>query len=266
MKSCSACGAGASDTALKCPKCLNWLVAMEPAGAPAPAAAASAPAPAPRPLPTHLTEPAPPPIVAVSTLDGDLLPRREAPAPAAPPREMRDGDFLPATSYGPPSRTPREMPTRAFIAGGIAIVVLAAGAFFFFLRDANSSSPKPASKAKAPKLSPIKARLADRTAESQLRNALTAEKVIFTDLQAYTSTIASLKQVEPSVRWGSQVRVVVAKKTTVCLSQKSASGTTFAVADVAAAGPSAGTYYGPKPCPVPLTAASAAKLGHNFGG
>jgi hypothetical protein len=158
------------------------------------------------------------------------------------------------------------MPTRAFIAGGIAIVVLAAGAFFFFRRDTTSSaSPKPTQRAKAPKLSPIKARLADRAAESQLRNALTAEKVVFTDSQAYTSTLSSLKKIELSVHWGSQVHVVVANRTTVCLSQKSASGTTFAVADVAA-GRSQGTYYGPKPCPAPLTAASAAKLGHNFGG
>jgi hypothetical protein len=240
---------------------------MEPAGAPAPAAAASAPPPAAVPLPTHLTEPDPQPIVAVSTLDGDLLPRRETPAPpappAAPPRPTRDGDFLPATSYGPPHRARGEMPIRAFIAGGIAIVVLAAGAFFYFMRDTNSSSAPAAHKTKAPKLSPIKARIADRVVESQLREALTAEKVVFTSFQAYASSIGSLKQVEPGVHWGTQVHVVVANKTTVCLSQKSASGTTFAVADVAA-GPTGGTYYGPKACPAPLTASSVAKLGHSF--
>jgi len=264
MKSCSACGQSAPDTALKCPKCLNWLVEMEPAGAPAPAAAAWAPAPA--ALPTHLTEPDPQPIVAVG-IDGDLWSRREAPAPApvAPPRETREGDFLPAPNYGPPHRAPGEMPTRAFIVGGIVMVVLAVGAFFFFMRGTNSSSSQPAHKAPAPKLIPIKARIANRAAESQLRVALTAEMVVFTDFQSYSASVPNLKKVEPAVHWGTQVHIVVANKTTVCLSQKSASGTTFAVADVAE-GPFGGTYYGPKPCPVPLTAASAAKLGHNFNG
>jgi hypothetical protein len=155
------------------------------------------------------------------------------------------------------------MPTRAFVIGGIAIVVLAAGAFFLFVRDANSSSSHPARKASAPKINPIKARLADRVAESQLRTALTVEKVVYTEFQAYASTVASLKLIDHSVHWGTQVHVVVANKSTVCLSEKSASGTTFAVAAVAV-GPAAGTYYGPKPCPAPLTVSSAAKLGHNF--
>jgi hypothetical protein len=231
---------------------------MEPAGVPAAASASASP-----PLPAHLAEPDPQPVVAVSTIDADLLPRREAPAPPAPPRQTLDGDFLPPTNSGPPHRSRGEMPTRAFVIGGVAILVLAACVFFFFVRDANSSSSHPARKPTTPRINPIKARLADRVAESQLRTALTVEKVVYTDFQAYASTIASLKQLDHSVHWSSQVHVVVAHKTTVCLSEKSASGTTFAVADVAV-GPAAGTYYGPKPCPAPLTASSAAKLGHNF--
>src|SRR5580693_1754530 len=46
----------------------------------------------------------------------------------------------------------------------------------------------------------------DRSAQSNLRNALSAEKVLFTDAQVYADTsvaadLASLKNSEPSLNW-----------------------------------------------------------------
>ncbi len=96
----------------------------------------------------------------------------------------------------------------------------------------------------------------DRSAQSNLRNALTAEKTLYTDNQVYTSTgaaagITALGAVEPSLTWAAAVsassaRSVVASTfgspaTTVVVFDKSATGTCFYIGDVAASG--GGTYY-----------------------
>ena len=43
--------------------------------------------------------------------------------------------------------------------------------------------------------------------QSDLRNALTAEKVIYTDTSAYSDDIAAMKQIEPSLDWGGRLKV-----------------------------------------------------------
>ena len=93
-------------------------------------------------------------------------------------------------------------------------------------------------------------RAQDRAAQSDLRNGLTAEKTIYTDSQTYSTdtSTAGLKGVESSLKWGTAPTVAVANSSVgttdmVCLSEKSKSGTTFVIADIAA-GPSAGTYFG----------------------
>jgi type IV pilus assembly protein PilA len=97
----------------------------------------------------------------------------------------------------------------------------------------------------------------NRSAQSNLRNALTAEKVLYTDNQQYTDTspagIIDLKGVEPSLTWAPAVsatsaRQVVAKTfgavpTTVVLYDQSATGTCWYIGDVSAPAPNPGTYY-----------------------
>jgi hypothetical protein len=109
----------------------------------------------------------------------------------------------------------------------------------------------------------------DRGVQSNLRNALTTEKVSYTDTQMYTASTADLKAIEPSLDWGNRLRVSVADveapgdRNVVCLSEASASGRLWAIADIAV-GPKAGTYYGAKGCPSPLTADAVALLGPSF--
>jgi type IV pilus assembly protein PilA len=100
-------------------------------------------------------------------------------------------------------------------------------------------------------------RAQDRAIQSNLRNALTAEKTVYTDAQKYAdSTGSTLSDIEPSLTFtsGSMTagsREVAVEKAAnpegtadqaVCLTAKSASGTTFAVQDIAT-GASAGTYF-----------------------
>ena len=42
----------------------------------------------------------------------------------------------------------------------------------------------------------------DRAAQSDLRNALTAEKTVYTDSQAYSDVAADMLEVESSLDWG----------------------------------------------------------------
>jgi len=94
-------------------------------------------------------------------------------------------------------------------------------------------------------------RAQDRAAQSELRNGLTAEKTVYTDLQAYTADISTtqpngLKYVESSLDWGGKMATPVlgtatVADDTVCLSETSKSGTVFNIADVAT-GPNAGTF------------------------
>jgi hypothetical protein len=95
--------------------------------------------------------------------------------------------------------------------------------------------------------------------QSDLRNALTTEKVTYTDNMAYTSDVATLKQIEPSLDWGGRMKVTigdssVATDGVVCLSE-TANGLTYSLGDVSS-GPGVGTYYGTAPCPKNLTPAS----------
>jgi hypothetical protein len=104
-----------------------------------------------------------------------------------------------------------------------------------------------------------------RATESDLRNALTAEKTIYTDNQMYSANTATLAAVEPSLDWGGRLRVVVAgsgvaPQDMVCLSERSQSGVVLAIADVSD-GPDAGTYYGRNACPTSPTASNLAALG-----
>jgi type IV pilus assembly protein PilA len=104
-------------------------------------------------------------------------------------------------------------------------------------------------------------RAQDRAAQSDLRNGLTAEKTVYTDGQVYSSdtTTAGLKGIESSLNWGGANTAKPALNVTlgnssvgtndmVCLDEKSKSGTTFSIADIAA-GPKAGTYFGKVVCP-----------------
>ena len=104
-------------------------------------------------------------------------------------------------------------------------------------------------------------RAQDRAAQSDLRNGLTAEKTVYTDGQVYSNdtSTAGLKGVESSLNWGGAIstkpalNVAVGNSSVgtsdiVCLDEKSKSGTTFSIADIAA-GNNAGTYFGKVACP-----------------
>ena len=100
----------------------------------------------------------------------------------------------------------------------------------------------------------------DRSAQSNLRNALTAEKTLFTDNQTFIDTssatgISAMTAVEPSLTWQTaaptkprQVSAVVsgtvpAPSTTVVLAAHSDTGICFYMADISAPGNNPGTYY-----------------------
>ena len=107
-----------------------------------------------------------------------------------------------------------------------------------------------------------------RAAQSDLRNALTAEKTIYVDSQVYSADAAQMKQIEPALGWGGRLTVVVGDAegvtdAVVCLSERSSGGQLFALADVAA-GPNAGTYYGRSACPASVDDASMARLGSRW--
>ena len=98
-------------------------------------------------------------------------------------------------------------------------------------------------------------RAQDRAAQSNLRNALTAEKTFYTDNQQYTSDQSAMKDIEPSLTYIASSLAAptnagdVALSTggtnneVTCLTTKSASGSVFVIADVAT-GTNAGTYFG----------------------
>ena len=107
-----------------------------------------------------------------------------------------------------------------------------------------------------------RSRAQDRAAQSDLRNGLTAEKTVYTDSQVYsndTTATGVLKSAEASLNWGGLDSTKTALNVTVgnssvgtndmvCLDEKSKSGTTFSIADIAA-GPHAGTFFGRVACP-----------------
>ena len=94
-----------------------------------------------------------------------------------------------------------------------------------------------------------RSRAQNRSAESNLRNALTAEKTAYTDAQTYVSNTASLQSIEPSLTFlaiatsepvtGNNVMVVTdAAADTVCLGSTSASGSSYWMLDNGS-----GTFY-----------------------
>ncbi|MDQ1437100.1 MAG: type pilus assembly protein PilA [Acidimicrobiaceae bacterium] len=97
-------------------------------------------------------------------------------------------------------------------------------------------------------------RAQDRAAQSDIRNALTAEKTFYTDNQVYTATTATLSGIEAALTYvagnGTTAAVGVALKAGtvagdnngICISKASKSGANFSVLDVAS-GTNAGTYY-----------------------
>jgi type IV pilus assembly protein PilA len=104
-----------------------------------------------------------------------------------------------------------------------------------------------------------KKRAQDKQAQSNLRNALTAEKTIYVDGQEYTDVVADLDAVEPNLEYlqagtaqaeDREVRVEVADtaeggavtKNLLVLSSESRSGTVFCIADIGN-GVNAGTYF-----------------------
>ena len=99
-------------------------------------------------------------------------------------------------------------------------------------------------------------RAQNRAAQSNLRNALTAEKTHYTDAQAYTGTTSDLTAIEPSLTYvanGSMTAAVAGQVyvhvpsggNSVVLGSRSASGTCYYIRDVATTTTSetAGTYY-----------------------
>ena len=96
----------------------------------------------------------------------------------------------------------------------------------------------------------------NRSTQSNLRNALTAEKTLFTDAQNYSSSTSALSAVEPALNWvttgptgGRDVQMTVADgngtKSTVILTGKSATGYCFYIADegITAGANAPGTFY-----------------------
>src|SRR4051812_37394861 len=88
-------------------------------------------------------------------------------------------------------------------------------------------------------------RAQDRQAQSNLRNAFAAEKVVFTDNQTFTTSAATLSGIEPSLTYSSaaavsgapdakEIHVVTANSDgTVVLGAKSKSGSCFYMMDSA---------------------------------
>ena len=87
-------------------------------------------------------------------------------------------------------------------------------------------------------------RAQNRAAQSDLRNGLTAEKTFYTDGEQDTAVVASMTAIEPSLNWTDNTKtdyisLATASQTglansVLCLDRKSASGDTFAIADIAA--------------------------------
>jgi len=98
-----------------------------------------------------------------------------------------------------------------------------------------------------------------RSAQSNLRNALTAEKTLFTANQAYADTsspteLTSLQAIEPAINWvpvvalnpaGPQdVAATVVGSTAVVMAAMSANGECWYIADIVPPGSPSGTFYG----------------------
>jgi type IV pilus assembly protein PilA len=118
-------------------------------------------------------------------------------------------------------------------------------------------------------------RAQDRAAQSNLRNALTAEKTVYTDTQEYDATTATMQGVESSLNWNGVDPARAATTVTVgpvlavagqvvCITETAKSGTVFSIADVAS-GVSAGTYMSKGGTCADLTPATLANATWNTG-
>jgi type IV pilus assembly protein PilA len=102
----------------------------------------------------------------------------------------------------------------------------------------------------------------DRSAQSNLRNGLTAEKTLYTDAQTYTDTgsaggVSAMTAVEPSLTWVGVAtsyanRAVSATSAstapgTVIMADQSATGTCWFILDIATPGTPSGTFYAQSP-------------------
>lgn len=102
-------------------------------------------------------------------------------------------------------------------------------------------------------------RARDRSAQATLRNALAAEKTLFTDQQSFADTssptdLSGLQNVESSINWVPigpttpagvrDVATTVTGSTAVVMAARSATGECFYIADVAAPKSASGTFYG----------------------
>ena len=110
-------------------------------------------------------------------------------------------------------------------------------------------------------------RAQDRAVQSELRNALTNEKVVYTDSSTYDPSTVNMKALEPSLDWGGRLTLVVGDssigtKDMFCVSEVSKSGATFSLADIAL-GPNSGVYYGKVACPA-ATEANFSGLGASW--
>jgi type IV pilus assembly protein PilA len=110
-------------------------------------------------------------------------------------------------------------------------------------------------------------RAQDRAAQSNLRNALTAEKTFYTDSQTYgTDAQMTASNIETSLKWGTDVATTLSADTLgVCIQATSKSGTVFALMDVSA-GATAGTYYAKAACVAPPNSGGAVPAGFKTGG
>jgi len=117
-------------------------------------------------------------------------------------------------------------------------------------------------------------RAQDRQAQSNIRNALLAEKTYYTDKQAYTSTSASLADIESSLTFNTApttadasarqvgVTLPVASNTDiVCIGSKSKSGSVFLISDVASATTSTTGATPATSCPTALSDLTATGAG-----
>jgi hypothetical protein len=109
----------------------------------------------------------------------------------------------------------------------------------------------------------------DRATQMDLRNALTAEKTVYTDRMTYSADPTLMRQIESTLDWGGKLEVKVGDavspgdREVLCLAERSKSGTLFAVGDVAT-GQLAGTFFGRSGCPAAVSAANVADLGTSW--
>ena len=231
----------------------------------------------------------------VAVADGDLFPRpAAAPNPAATgswgtqpgawpgstgawpgePEPRKGRLSLPAFPKTLPKITWDRQRMLPFIAGGCAIVVVAMGLWFFVGRS-HSSHPAAATHPKTtvrprPRPTAKQRAQANNAASNDLRNALTAEKVAYTDAGTYVGSPAAMHAIEPSLGWGTRLHVSVGDaasrgdRQVVCLSETTRYGDRLSIGDIAA-GPFAGAYAGSRPCPARPTAATVARLGRKLG-